>query len=240
MDGSGFLKKGITSAGSAPARPVARRTARSESSPPTPRQGGERWWTGNCICRSPGPRTRTGAERREFLTVAGSRPKGKRQRRSCGDGAKGPRLYDWAAARLPACLRRRPAHPSGWVLARRRVSVPVEIAYYLAYAPNGARAADLVRVAGPRWAIEEACQVAKNKCGLDQYEVRRYPGWHRHITLAMLAYAFLTTIAARTTERGPAETTPPAPSASPWQKPADSWTLCCPDPHPTTDQSPAP
>ncbi|WP_229877950.1 IS701 family transposase [Streptomyces bluensis] len=88
----------------------------------------------------------------------------------------------------------------------------------LAYAPNGTSVADLVRIAGSRWAIEEAFQTAKNECGPDQYEVRRYPGWYRHITLAMLAHVFLSVVAAQATERGAAETTPPAPSASRWQR----------------------
>ncbi|WP_456294131.1 hypothetical protein [Streptomyces lydicus] len=108
------------------------------------------------------------------------------------------------------------------MLARRRLARPDEIAYYMAYAPNGTMVGDLVRVAGSRWAIEEAFQAAKNECGLDQYEVRRYPVWYRHITLAMLAHAFLAALAARTTEKGAAETTPPAPSPSPRQRFDDS------------------
>jgi SRSO17 transposase len=164
------------------------------------------------------------------------------ERHSCGDGAKGPRVYDWAAARLPAIGvfdGDRPTHER-WVLGRRSPARPDEIAYYLAYAPNGTPVADLVRIAGSRWAIEEAFQAAKNECGLDQYEVRRYPGWYRHITLAMLAHAFLAAVAAQATERGAAETTPPAPSASRWQRSADSWTLSCPAPHPAPDQSSTP
>ncbi|MFH9402603.1 IS701 family transposase [Streptomyces sp. NPDC017638] len=159
------------------------------------------------------------------------------ERRSCGDDAKGSRLYDWAAARLPVIAvfdGDRPTHQR-WVLARRSPARPEESAYYLAYAPNGTSITDLVRIAGSCWAIEEAFQAAKNECGLDQYEVRRYPGWYRHITLAMLAHAFLAAVAAQTTERGAAETTPPAPSTSPWQKSAGSWTLCCPTPHPAQD-----
>lgn len=78
------------------------------------------------------------------------------------------------------------------MLARRSLARPHEIAYYLAYAPQHATVADLVRIAGSRWAVEECFQSAKNECGLDEYEVRRYPGWYRHITLAMLAHAFLT------------------------------------------------
>ncbi|MGM0349593.1 IS701 family transposase [Streptomyces sp. Adlamb9] len=164
------------------------------------------------------------------------------KRHSCGDGAKGPRLYDWAAARLPAIGvfdGDRPTHER-WVLGRRSLARPNEIAYYVAYAPGGTSVAELVRIAGSRWAIEEAFQAAKNECGLDQYEVRRYPGWYRHITLAMLAHAFLSVVAAQTNERGAAETTPPAPSASRWQRSAGFWTLSSPARHPTSDLSPMP
>jgi len=55
-----------------------------------------------------------------------------------------------------------------------------------------------------RWALEEAFQAAKDEYGLDEYEIRRYPGWYRHITLAMLAHTFLAAVAAPTTERGAA------------------------------------
>jgi SRSO17 transposase len=120
------------------------------------------------------------------------------QRLSCGDGAKGPRVYDWAAVKLPVNLIFDPDPPTHyrWVMARRGLSDPGEIAYYLAYAPVGIEIAELVRIAGSRWAIEECFQAAKNECGLDQYEVRRYIGWYRHITLAMLAHAVLAALAA--------------------------------------------
>ncbi|MFG2241638.1 hypothetical protein [Streptomyces sp. NPDC048734] len=92
-------------------------------------------------------------------------------------------------------------HRMRWALARRSISKPDEIAYYLAYAPLQVTAQELVRVAGARWAIEECFQAAKNECGLDQYEVRRYVGWYRHITLAMLAHAFLAATARQPGER---------------------------------------
>jgi SRSO17 transposase len=57
----------------------------------------------------------------------------------------------------------------------------------------------LVRVAGTRWAIEDGFQQAKNEVGLDHYEVRRWPGWYRHITLALLAHAFLVVTRAKAT-----------------------------------------
>ncbi|MEU6405116.1 IS701 family transposase [Streptomyces sp. NPDC046985] len=148
------------------------------------------------------------------------------EHRSCGDGAKGPRVYDGAAVQLPVIEDfdgERPSHHR-WALARRRVSRPDQIASYLAYAPVGAGVDRLVRVAGLRWAIEERFQAAKNECGLDQYEVRRYVGWMRHITLAVLAHAFLPATAAQAAAKGDAETVPPW-FRSPWQKSASSWQL---------------
>jgi hypothetical protein len=90
-----------------------------------------------------------------------------------------------------------------WVLARRGLARPDEIAYCLACAPAGTAVTELVRIAGTCWAIEEAFQVAKNECGLDQYEVRRCPGWYWHITPAMLAHAFLAAMAAAGRRTGP-------------------------------------
>ncbi|MFD0226876.1 IS701 family transposase [Streptomyces hirsutus] len=158
------------------------------------------------------------------------------QRLSCGDGAKGPRVYDWAAAKLPASLVLDPDPPSHhrWVLARRSLSDPSEIAYYLAHAPVGVEIDELARIAGSRWAIEECFQAAKNECGLDEYEVRRYIGWYRHITLAMLAHAFLTALAVQASHRETAETNRPASFLSPWRRSGDCWTLSCPTPAPNS------
>jgi SRSO17 transposase len=106
---------------------------------------------------------------------------------SAGDGAKGPRIYHWARAAI------RPlAGPGYWLLIRRSIADPSDLAYYLCAAPATTKLADLVAVAGTRWAIEESFQSAKGEVGLDQYQVRRYDAWYRHITLAMLAHAFLT------------------------------------------------
>jgi SRSO17 transposase len=79
-----------------------------------------------------------------------------------------------------------------WWLARRSLSNPTEIAYYLACAPAETSQERLVQVAGTRWAVEESLETAKGEVGLDQYEVRKWTGWYRHITLALLAHAFLT------------------------------------------------
>lgn len=69
-------------------------------------------------------------------------------------------------------------------------------------------------VAGARWAIEECFQTSKGECGLDDYQVRRYDGWHRHITLAVAAHACLTVLRARELDAGKAETDPPTSSRS--------------------------
>ncbi|MFC3585952.1 IS701 family transposase [Streptantibioticus rubrisoli] len=86
---------------------------------------------------------------------------------SCGDGAKGPRVYHWAAAKLPANLIFDPDPPTHhrWVMARRSLSDPSDLAYYLAYAPVDTAVSELARIAGSRWAIEECFQAAKNECG---------------------------------------------------------------------------
>ena len=112
-------------------------------------------------------------------------------RRSAGDGAKGPRLYDWTTVAI------RPLREPGkeyWLLARRSIAKPDELACYVCYGPAGTTQEELARVAGTRWAIEECFEEAKGQVGLDQYEVRRWDGWYRHITLAMLAHAYLAVI----------------------------------------------
>lgn len=109
------------------------------------------------------------------------------QRLEVGAGSKGPRLYDWACARLPYWT---PEGWAQWLLIRRSVTKPEEVAFYRAFGPETTTVADLARVAGTRWTIEEGFQRAK-EAGLDQYEVRRWEGWYRHITLCLLAHAFL-------------------------------------------------
>jgi SRSO17 transposase len=110
------------------------------------------------------------------------------RRMSCGDGAHGPRVYDWVRAPIRAVFG---ADRRGWVLARRNITTG-ELAYYVCFGPRGTRLRTLVATAGARWAVEESFQIAKNEAGLDQYQVRRYDAWYAHITLAMAAAAFLT------------------------------------------------
>ena len=131
-----------------------------------------------------------GSERQEqpVAEVAAGLAAGHWQRVSCGDGAKGPRLYDWAWVPVAGLVQTGWGH---WLLIRRSLSDPSELAYYLVAAPLGATVEHAVRVAGARWGIEQALEEAKGEAGLDEYEVRTWRSWHRHITLAMLAHACL-------------------------------------------------
>jgi SRSO17 transposase len=132
---------------------------------------------------------------RTAAAVAAAIPAGHWQCLSAGAGTKGPRLYDWALTPLVG-----PVDPDRgrWLLVRRSLSKPTELAYYVVFAPVGTPLAEMVRVAGTRWAIEESFETAKGEVGLDHYEGRSWIGWHRHITLALLAHAYLTVTRAST------------------------------------------
>jgi len=156
--------------------------------------------------------TEGGAARADALAAAA--PELAWKRRSCGDGAKGPRLYDWAVASLPDTGTA--AHGfARWLLIRRSISNPAELAYYLCYGPIDTSDEQLIRVAGTRWAIEECFQTAKGQVGLDEYQVRGYRPWYRHITLAMCAHAFLAVTAAAAAEKGAPDPTATGSSRSP-------------------------
>jgi SRSO17 transposase len=113
---------------------------------------------------------------------------------SVGDGAKGPRVYDWAAASFGVPVT---GNLHRWVLFRRSIEKPEEYAYYLCLAPAGVGADALAQAAGRRWHIECCFEAGKQETGLDDYEVRLWHGWYRHITLSMLALAFLTVVRSR-------------------------------------------
>jgi SRSO17 transposase len=118
------------------------------------------------------------------------------QRRACGIGSKGFRVYDWALTDS--------ADPDHQYLIRRSID-DGELAFYHCYNPNHAGFGELVHVAGARWPIEECFGSSKNEVGLDNYQVRTWDAWHRHITLAMLAHTFLS-ITAQTAKKGGAST----------------------------------
>lgn len=130
--------------------------------------------------------------------VHGALPAGVWERRSQGGGAKGDRVHDWAAV---AVVVKDQAPGTGFehVLLVRKTREPTtdkggksryEFAYFLAHAPVGTPVSELVRIAGQRWRIEENNSQGKDLFGLDQYQVRTWTSWHRHVTSSMLVLAF--------------------------------------------------
>jgi SRSO17 transposase len=115
------------------------------------------------------------------------------QRRACGIGAKGHRVYDWALVASAENDRQ---------YLIRRSTTTAELAFYRCHNPNRAGFDKLVTVAGARWPIEECFEASKNETGLDNYQVRTWNAWHRHTGLAMLAHTFLAITAYNTKKRG--------------------------------------
>ena len=170
-----------------------------------------KWVTGDCVYGSHRP-LRAGLEERsqayalcvkcsESVDVQGERKRVDRiaadlgadqwQRLSASSGSKGPRLFDWA------CVELDKPEQEGWqrCLVVRRSLVegekPADLAYVLVFAPCGTTLQEMVAPIGTRWTVEQCFEEGKGEVGLDEYEVRSWHGWFRHITLSMLAHAFL-------------------------------------------------
>ena len=144
--------------------------------------------------------------------IAQSLPATAWTRLSAGDGTKGPRLYDWAYRELADLDAEEVGcpEPGNWtrgLLVRGSLS-DAGLAYFTTWCPTGTSLDVLVGVEGRRWAIEDAFEAAKNELGLDHNETRSWHGWHRHVSLVMLAFVLLTVIRHR------ANTTPPPPKSA--------------------------
>jgi len=118
---------------------------------------------------------------------------------SAGSGSKGPRLFDWARVEL---VDAEPARTGWqhWLVIRRSIASgaqPAKMAYVLVFARTSTPLSDMVQAIGSRWTVEQCIEEAKGQVGLDEYEVRSWQGWYRHITLCMLAHAFLTVLRAQ-------------------------------------------
>jgi len=152
------------------------------------------------------------------------------QRLSAGDGAKGPRESDWARVRLNPDVE----SLSRWLLVRRDGDKPLEALtmsnydFFLVHAPANTSLATMVEAAGGRWPVESCFESAKQEVGLDEYEVRSWTGWYRHMTLCLVAHAFLTTARLELNAMQMQESANPG-SGHPETAPAD-----------TREQSPAP
>ena len=119
------------------------------------------------------------------------------QRISVGDGSKGPREFDWARIELT-----KPEQEGWqkWLVVRRSLvegEKPAERAYIVVFAPTGTTLSQMATAIGTRWSVEQCFEEGKGEVGLDQYEVRSWQGWYRHITLSMFAHAFLMVLRAR-------------------------------------------
>lgn len=143
---------------------------------------------------------------KEYVDVQGTRKRADRVARelarenwqvvSAGAGSKGPRLFAWARVELAAPAAQGWRH---WLLVRRSLEEgvkPAEMAYILVFAPAGTSLVDMVEAFGTRWIVEQCLEETKGAVGLDEYEVRTFHGWYRHITLSMVALAFLAVLRA--------------------------------------------
>ena len=121
-------------------------------------------------------------QQHQVKTILAALPHDGWTRLSAGAGTKGLRWYEWCWVPLA-----HPMHPAWrrWLLVRRSVSEPTDLTAYIVFAPHGSALDEVVRVAGSRWTVESCFEAAKGEVGLDQYEVRSWTGWYRHITLAM-------------------------------------------------------
>jgi SRSO17 transposase len=131
--------------------------------------------------------------------VVASWPESRWQRLMVAEGEKGPRLYDWACQRIVENQEQLPGRDA-WLLARRSTTDPSEIAFYLSNAPTEANLLTLAQVASTRYTVEQCIEEAKGETGFDHYEVRYWHSWYRHITLSMMAHAWLASIRLKHTQ----------------------------------------
>jgi SRSO17 transposase len=131
--------------------------------------------------------------------IAQSLSKSAWRRMPSGEGTKGPRLHDWAYLELADLDAGEYSDTlSGpWtrgLLIRRSIADPAELAFFSTWCPKAMPMAKLVAIEGHRWAIEDSFETAKNEFGLDHNETRSWHGWHRHVSLVMLAFAMMAII----------------------------------------------
>lgn len=127
-------------------------------------------------------------------------PASRWQSLTVAEGEKGSITYDWACQRVVESREKLPG-PDAWLIARRSLSDSTEIAYYLSNAPADTPLLQLAQVASTRYTVEQCIEEAKSETGLDEYEVRYWHSWHRHITLSMMAHAWLAGIRCQATAK---------------------------------------
>ena len=150
--------------------------------------------------------------------IAGTVDPARWQRLSAGDGTKGARLHDWVYCELADldAAEYDDKHAGLWtrgVLIRRNIA-DADLAFFSTWCPAGTSIETLVKVEGHRWAIEDSFETAKNELGLDHNETRSWHGWHRHVSLVMLAFAMMAAIRRRANTTTPQKTLRRAAKAS--------------------------
>lgn len=145
--------------------------------------------------------------------IADALPENAWRRLSAGEGTKGARLHDWAYLELadPDADDFDAAFAGIWtggLLIRRNIA-DGDLAFFSTWCPVGTSMGKLVAVEGHRWAIEDSFETAKNELGLDHNETRSWHGWHRHVSLVMLAFAMMAAIRHHANAAPPPKTTPP-------------------------------
>jgi SRSO17 transposase len=147
------------------------------------------------------PRVAADAPKARMVSeVVASLPSQAWKRMAVMEGEKGPITYHWAQTRVVESRDRLPG-PEVWLLARRSLTDPTQLAYYLAYVPPRTSFQTKVRIASSRYTVEQCIEEAKGETGLDEYEVRFWHSWYRHITLSMMAHAWLASIELREREK---------------------------------------
>jgi hypothetical protein len=122
--------------------------------------------------------------------VAAHLPASQWYRRQVSEGTKGPIEYVFARQRVTLCKEGLPER-TVWLVIKRTVGAEPVYSYYISNAPVSTPLRTFVWLSGVRWAIEQGFEEGKTELGMDQYEVRKYPGWHHHMLLTMLAHFFL-------------------------------------------------
>ena len=144
--------------------------------------------------------------------IAGKLDRSAWQRLSAGAGTKGERWHDWAYLELADLEGAEYSESLAGLWTRglliRRHVADGELAFFTTWCPAGTPIEALVRVEGRRWAIEDSFETAKNELGLDHNETRSWHGWHRHVTLVMLAFAMMAAIRHRANTAAPPKSRP--------------------------------
>lgn len=122
--------------------------------------------------------------------LAKSLPASSWYRRQVSEGTKGPIAYEFARRRVTLCQDGLPTR-TVWLVIKRTLGAEPQYSYYASNAPASAPLSLFVWLSGVRWAIEQCFEEGKSELGMAHYEVRKYPGWHHHMLMTMLAHGFL-------------------------------------------------